>query len=92
MLQKKCNERFLAKNGLEKKVSEQRKELRNDSEREKRAFEEMIEFAESDCMDLREIMKSVDSKNVPADMELLWEMQRKQLASKFPSGYRWHPR
>jgi hypothetical protein len=91
-LHKKCNVRFLARGGLEEKVCKQRKEIRSDSVREKRAMDEMIEFSESDCVDLRKIVDNVDSKDVPEDMALLWEMQRKQLASKSPAGYRWHPR
>jgi hypothetical protein len=55
-------------------------------------MDEMIEFSKSDCVDLRKIVDNVDSKDVPEDMALLWEMQRKQLASKSPAGYRWHPR
>lgn len=91
-LHKKCNVRYLARGGLEEKVCKQRKEIRSDSVREKRAMDEMIEFSESDCVDLRKIVDNVDSKDVPEDMALLWEMQRKQLASKSPAGYRWHPR
>ena len=91
-LHKKCNVRYLARCGLKEKMCEQRKELRSDSAREKRAMDEMIEFTDGDCVDLRRMMENVDSNDVPADMALLWEMQRKQLASKSPSGYRWHPR
>ena len=82
----------IAKYVIVTNVRRQRKELRNGSVREKRAFDEMIEFSDSDCSDLRKIMEHVDGKDVPADMALLWEMQTKQLASKSPAGYRWHPR
>jgi hypothetical protein len=91
-LHKKCNVRFLARDGLEEKVCKQRKEIQSDSVREKRAMDEMIEFSKSDCVDLRKIVDNVDSKDIPEDLVLLWEMQRKQLASKSPAGYRWHPR
>ena len=91
-LHKKCNIRYLGRAGLEEKICKQRKELRNDSVRVKRLLGEMIEFSERDCTDLKKIMEQVNSKDVPADMALLWEMQTKQLASKSPTGYRWHPR
>ena len=91
-IHKKCNIRYLGRAGLEEKMYKQRKELRNDSVREKRLLDEMIEFSESDSTDLMKIMEDIESKNVPSDMALLWEMQTKQLASKSPAGYRWHPR
>lgn len=73
-------------------MCKQRKELRNDSIREKRAMDEMIEFSDSDCADLRKIIEKINSKDVPSEMALLWEMQRKQLSAASPAGYRWHPR
>ena len=73
-------------------MCQQRKESRSDSVRERRSLTEMIEFSESDSVDLRKIIENVESKDVPEDMALLWEMQQKQLASKSPAGYRWHPR
>ena len=91
-LHKNCNVRFLARGGLEEKVCQQRKESRSDSVRERRSLNEMIEFSECDSVDLRKIIENVESKDVPEDMALLWEMQQKQLASKSPAGYRWHPR
>ena len=91
-IHKKCNIRYLGRAGLEEKMYKQRKELRNDSVREKRLLDEMIEFSESDSTDLKKIMAHIESKNVPSDMALLWDMQTKQLASKSPASYRWHPR
>ena len=48
---KKCNVRYLARTGLEQKICEQRREIQNESVREKRALNEMIEFSESNCTD-----------------------------------------
>lgn len=90
-LHKKCNVRHLARIGLEEKVCSQRKELRNECVKEKRLLENMIEFSESDSLDLKEIVKQVDN-DVSPHMTLLWEMQKKQLATKSKLGYRWHPR
>ena len=86
-LHKKCNIRYLGRAGLEEKMCKQRKKLRNDNVREKRLLDEMIEFSESDYTDLKKIMEQVNSKDMPADMALLWEMQTKQLTSKSPVGY-----
>lgn len=66
--------------------------MQRDNVREKRVLDEIIEFSESDCMDLRKIVEHIESKDVPADMSLPWEMQIKQLTSKSPNGYRWIPR
>lgn len=90
---RKCNLRYMARDGLEGKINTQRKELKSDGAREKRLRgEEMIEFMENDSSDLMKIFDQIESKDVPPDMKLLWDMQIKQLSVKSPKGYRWHPR
>ena len=88
----KCNLRFLAREGLKGKINAQRREIRSDMTRERRMKDEMIIFSESDNVDLRKVFDGVESKDVPPEMKLLWDVQMKQLSVKSPKGYRWHPR
>ena len=60
--------------------------------REKRMKDEMVEFQKSDSWDLKKVFNSVESKDAPPGMKLLWEVQTKQLSVKSPKNYRWHPR
>ena len=60
---------------------------------EDEVIHEMLSFDKSDSDDLLRITEEISLKNnIPEDMELLWEMQMKQLASKSANGHRWHPR
>jgi hypothetical protein len=89
---RKCNLRFLAREGLKEKINTQRKEIRSDMARERRMKDEMIDFSEEDCADLQKVFGGIESKAVPPEMKLLWDVQMKQLSVKSPKGYRWHPR
>ena len=64
-----------------------------DGNLEDEVIHEMLSFDKSDSDDLLRITEEISLKNnIPEDMELLWEMQMKQLASKSANGHRWHPR
>ena len=91
-LHSKCNLRYLARDGLKKRINNQQKEMKADGKREKRMKEEMIEFLEDDSVDLKRILDEIKSDDIPPDMKLLWDVQIKQLSVKSPKGYRWHPR
>lgn len=88
----KRNERYMARDGLEEKLTTQRKRHKSDGKREKAKEDEMLNFVEEDNLDLIRIIEDIDKDKIPADMKLLWEMQMKQLAAKSAKGYRWHPR
>ena len=87
---KKCNMRYLSRAGLEVKIASQRKELRNNAKRAQESA--MLEFTVEDNLDLATIFEGIDSADVPLNMQLLWEMQRKQLLAKSYPGHRWDPR
>lgn len=52
----------------------------------------MIELVDEDNCDLMEIVKSSNIKNVPPNLKLLWEQQKKQLSKQSSNGYRQDPR
>ena len=84
---------FFSNKGLEKKISNQRKQLNSDTKKESRMKEtEMIELVEEDSCDLMEIVKSSNIKDIPPNLRLLWEQQMKQLSKQSSNGYRWDPR
>ena len=89
---KKCNIRFLSRTGLEEKIVSQRKKLRNEIKKDTRSAQisEMLQFIEEDNSDLTRIFEGISSDNMPSNIKLLWEMQKKQLSVK-SSGYCWHP-
>ena len=76
-LHSKCNLRYLDRDGLKKRIDNQRKEMKTDGKREKRMKEEMIEFLEDDSVDLKRILDGVKSDDIPPDMKLLWDVQLK---------------
>lgn len=91
--QKKCNLRFLDQKGLQKKIAEQKKQLKSGLKRETRIKEaELIELIDEDSQDLMEIVQSTKINDIPPNLKTLWEQQMKQLSMKSPTGYRWDPR
>ena len=78
-------------NGAQRNTSIKEKPTGGNLEDE--VIHEMLSFDKSDNEDLLRITEEISLKNnIPEDMELLWEMQMKQLASKSANGHRWHPR
>jgi hypothetical protein len=88
----KCNLRFLDQEDLERKIKMQQQILKNDLKRESRNETELIELIEEDNSDLMEIVESTNIVDVPPNLKLLWEQQKKQLSMKSSNGYRWDPR
>ena len=74
-------------NGAQRNTSIKEKPTGGNLEDE--VIHEMLSFDKSDSDDLLRITEEISLKN---NMELLWEMQMKQLASKSANGHRWHPR
>jgi hypothetical protein len=52
----------------------------------------IIELVDEDHADLVEIVSTTDTKGMPPEMKLLWEVQMKQLSAKSANGHRWDPR
>lgn len=53
---------------------------------------EMLDMTQEDHIDLTNIMATVDKKDVPEEMTVLWEQQQKILATSSSRAYRWHPK
>lgn len=93
----RVNERYLSIERLVRKVANQRKLLKNAKERERmlqHKFEEqLITMEESDHADLVWMVENLDNKNeLPPDMSILWDQQKKILETPSKKGYRWHPK
>ena len=52
----------------------------------------MLEVDVEDHEDLFSILKNVEKKDVPDDMLLFWEEQKKILETPNNRRYRWHPK
>lgn len=86
-----CNERFLARKGLEAKMNIMKTNVKK--ERALRLKEEdSVELVDEDHSDLLEVVRKIDETSLPPQMKLLWSVQMKQLAKKSSKGYRWDPR
>ena len=61
---------------IEKPTQEKKRRIREQAERERLEWE-MLELTQEDHADLTTIMASVDKKDVPEEMTVLWEQQQK---------------
>ena len=52
----------------------------------------LIQFEDEDHADLVKIFSMIKTKDMTAEMRLLWETQMKQLSAKSANGHRWDPR
>ena len=53
---------------------------------------DFIEFVDEDNADLVKIVNTIDIKDMPPNVKLLWDFQIKQLSAKSANGHRWDPR
>ena len=88
----KCNIRYLDRLGLEEKIASQKKEFRREMRDTRVNDASSLEFMEEDSQDLANIFESISPNEVPPQMQIMWEMQKKQLFAQSPRGYRWDPR
>ena len=85
------NHRYMSREEIiEKPTQEKKRRMREQAERE-RLEREMLELTQEDHADLTTIMVSVNKKDVPEEMTVLWEQQQKIVASSSSRAYRWHP-
>lgn len=87
----KCNQRFMARKGLESKVTDHKNRLKKEKIQRLKE-EDHVQFVDEDNADLLEVVKNIDTTCLPSQMKLLWDVQMKQLATNSPKGYRWDPR
>ena len=87
----KCNQRFMARKGLESKIHERKKQLKKEKV-QRVSDEECVEFVDEDHADILEVAKMVDTTSLSPEMKLLWNVQMKQLSVKSSKGHRWDPR
>ena len=88
----RTNHRYMRREELADKITNEKKQKEVERTRRERIEAEMIELEGEDDRDLREMMLSVNRTNVPEDMVLFWEQQQQILETKSPKGYRWHPK
>jgi hypothetical protein len=88
----KCNIRYLDRLGLEERIAYQRKEIRKENKETRIKVDPSLEFMEEDSLDLAKIFDSINENDIPPQMQIMWEMQKKQLLAQSPRGYRWDPR
>lgn len=55
--------------------------------------EQLITMEESDHADLVWMVENLGIKNeLPPDVSILWDQQKKMLETPSKKGYRWHPK
>ena len=87
----KCNQRFMARKGLESKMDQQKKQLRK-GKNQRLKDEDYVEFVDEDHADILDVVNTIDTSSLPPHMKLLWDDQMKQMSAKSPKGHRWNPR
>ena len=92
----KCNKRYMTKEELELQLKMEQKVRRNAEKREeywREKFQKECVAVESDDQDdLCKMFTAMDEKDVPEEMQSLWQQQHKILHTKGKHGYRWHPK
>ncbi|CAB3995373.1 Hypothetical predicted protein [Paramuricea clavata] len=88
----KCNIRYLDRLGLEERIAYQRKEIKKENKETRMKVDPSLKFMEEDSLDLAKIFESINENEIPPQMQIMWEMQKKQLLAQSPRGYRWDPR
>lgn len=87
-----CNYRFMSREQLIGKITFEREQANEEKKTRMALEEELIAMDEEDHHDLVQVMGQVEKKDVPQDMQLLWDQQEKIAKTKSKTKYRWHPR
>ena len=66
----KCNQRFMARKGLEKKMDLQKKQLRK-GKNQWLKDEDYVEFVDEDHADILDVVNTMDTLSMPPYMKLL---------------------
>lgn len=88
----KCNHRYMSRDQLVEKIAVEKKRTDEEKKKREKLEKELIDMEENDHEDLLQMMTKVEKKDVPEDMQLLWEQQEKIAKTESKKGYRWHPR
>lgn len=84
-----CNHRYMSRAELVRKINKKRM---SEQRLRKKIQKEMIDMEENDSNDLQTMMGTITKKDIPDDIQLFWEEQKKILKTDSKSQYRWHPR
>lgn len=89
---KTTNNRFLTRTEITLKLAKQRKELQSALQSERRLREklekELLEMEKEDHRDLQKIFESDKRNDIPEDMMVLWDQQKKILITHKKRQYR----
>lgn len=86
------NHRYMTKEEMAQKIANEKAKYLHEKRLRERFEKELLEMEKSDHADLSTLMDQVSKKDIPNDMLLLWEEQKKILTTTSQSRYRWHPR
>lgn len=88
----KTNHRWMSREQLIQKLEAEKKRRLAEKKLREQVVAQMVEVEESDHYDLKKMMESVETNDVPQDMSIFWDQQQKMLETTSKKGYRWHPR
>lgn len=83
----KCNQRFMARKGLEGKMHEGKRQLKKEKVQRLKE-DEYVEFVDEDHIDILEVVKTINTTSFRPEMRLLWDCQMRQLSVKSAKGHR----
>jgi hypothetical protein len=82
----------LSRKGLEVRANNKKEKMKKELKRLREESEDGIEFVDEDHADLVEIVSTTETKDMPPEMKLLWEIKMKLLSAKSANGHQWDPR
>ena len=92
----KCNKRFMNKEEVQLQLKMEQTARYNAEKREQywreKFKKECVDVVHDDQEDLLEMFAGVQQKDVPENMQCLWQQQEKIHQTKSKNGYRWHPK
>ena len=92
LIPQSCNHKYMSREQLLFKVEHLQKLRTAENKKREKIQTEMLEVDVEDHEDLFSILKNVEKKDVPDDMLLFWEEQKKILETPNNRRYRWHPK
>ena len=92
LIPQRYNHKYMSREQLLFKVEHLQKLRTAENKKREKIQKEMLEVDVEDHDDLYSILKNVEKKDVPDDMLLFWEEQKKILETPSNRRYRWHPK
>ena len=87
-----ANHQYMTREQILEKLEREKQQGLSEERQKERFQSQMRELEEEDHHDMVQIMSHVNKDDVPEDMLLFWDEQKKILQNESKCQYRWHPK